>query len=48
MPSLSLLTKIQQGGVDSFKALQMLREKGEVSNVLIMMVHEMYLQKSTQ
>lgn len=48
MPSLSLLTKIQQGGVDSLKALQMLRDKGEISNDLIMMVDEMYLQKSTQ
>ena len=48
MPSISLLNKIQQGGVNSLKALQLLCERGELSNYCIMMVDEMYLQKATQ
>ena len=48
MPSISLLNKIQQGGVDAMKALNLLREKGKISNDLVMNVDEMYLQKSTQ
>lgn len=48
LPSISLLNKIQQGGVDSLKALTILRGKGEISNDLIMMFDEMYLQKAAQ
>ena len=45
---ISLLTKIQQGGVDSLKASNVLREKGEISTDLILMVDEMYLHKTAQ
>ena len=45
---ISLLTKIQQGGVDSLKASKVLREKGEISTDLILMVDEMYLHKTAQ
>lgn len=47
MPSLLLLTKIQQG-VDSLKAFQIKRDEGKILNYLIMMVNKMYLQKSTE
>lgn len=48
LPSISLLNNIQQGGVDSLKALVVLREKGEISMNLILMFDEMYLQKAAQ
>ena len=48
MPSISLLQKIQQGGVDSLKALKRLHEIGEISSDILLMVDEMYLQKCTQ
>ena len=48
MPSISLLNKIQQGGLDSLKALKVLREKGEISTDFILMVDEMYLHKAAQ
>ena len=48
MPSISLLNKIQQGGVDSLKALKILREISEILIDLILMVDEMYLHKAAQ
>jgi hypothetical protein len=48
LPSISLLNKIQQGGVNSIKALKILRENGKISNNCILMVDEMYLQKAAQ
>ena len=48
MPSISLLNKIQQGGVDSLKGLKVLREKGEISTDLILMVDEMHFHKVAQ
>ena len=48
MPSITILNKIQQGGVDSLKALKVLREKGGLSADLILMVDEMYLDKAAQ
>ena len=47
LPSIFLLNKLQQGGVDAFKAVEIFREKGEISDV-ILMADEMYLQKCTQ
>ena len=47
MPSLSLLNKIQ-GCVDALKALRTLYEKGSFSRDCILMIDEMYLQKSAQ
>ena len=46
MPSISLLNKIQVGGVDALRALKVLREKGRISTDLILMVEEMYLHKA--
>ena len=48
LPSFSLLSKIQRGGVDSLKALKCLREKGKISEDLILMADEMYLQKASE
>ena len=45
MPSLSLLNK---GGVDALKALKTLYGKGSFSRDCILMIDEMYLQKSAQ
>ena len=48
IPSISLLNKIQQGGVNSIKALKILRDSGKISIDCILMVDEMYLEKATQ
>ena len=48
MLSLPLLNKIQQGGVDPLKALKTVHEKGLFSCDCILMIDEMYLQKSAQ
>ena len=47
-PSISVLSKIQRGGVDALKAIKRLREAGEISSDVVLMVDEMYLQKGTQ
>ena len=47
-PSTLLLNKIQQGGVDSLRALKVLQGKGGVLTDLILMVDEMYLHKAAQ
>ena len=46
--SISLLNQIQQGRVNSIKALKILRENGKISTDYILMVDEMYLEKATQ
>ena len=43
MSSISLLNNIQQGGLESLKALKFLLEKGVILTDLILMVYEMYL-----
>ena len=48
LPSISLLNEIRQGGVNSIKALKILRENCKISNDCILMVDEMYLEKDTQ
>ena len=48
MPYLSLLNKIQQGGVDMLNVLKTLHEKGSFSCDCILMIDEMYLQKPAQ
>ena len=48
LPSMSLLKKIQQGGIDVVKAIKCLREKGKMSEDIILMADEMYVQKGTQ
>ena len=44
-PSVSMLRKITSGKVDAIKSLETLRENGRMSNDLILMFDEMYLQK---
>ena len=48
LPSISLLNKIQEGGIDSLKALKVLREEDQISTDLILMVDEMCLYKVAQ
>ena len=48
MPSVSFLNKIEQGAVDSLKALKVFREKAGIWTDLILMVDEMYLHKAAQ
>ena len=48
MPYLSLLNKIQQGGVYILNVLKALHEKGSFSYDCILMIDEMYLRKSAQ
>ena len=45
LPSISLLNKIQQRGVNSIKVLKILQENCKISNDCILMVDEMYLEK---
>ena len=46
LPSLSLLNKISSGGVDPVKAAKLLLDKELISKDVVLMVDEMYLQKS--
>ena len=48
MPSISLLNKIQQSGVDSLKALKVLQEEDQISTDLVLMMNEMCLHKVGQ
>ena len=48
MLSLLLFNKIQQGRVDALKALKKVHEKGAFSFDCILMINEVYLQKSAQ
>ena len=48
MLSLPLLNKIQHSGVDALKALKTVHEKGSSSCNCILMIDEMYLQKSAR
>ena len=48
LPSFSLLARIQQGGIDSIKAIKLLLEKGKISKDVVLMADEMYLDKGTQ
>ena len=48
LPSFSTLAKIQKGGVDALKAAKFLREQNKLSNDVVLMVDEMYLEKSCE
>ena len=48
VPSVILLSKIQQGGVDSLKALKRLREAGKISTDILIMLDEMFLRMISQ
>ena len=45
LPSCSKLNKLKQGGLDSLKALKVLQRAGKISDDIIIMANEMYLQK---
>ena len=47
-PSFSLLRKLKQGNLDSLKAVKYMLDAEQISKDVIVMVDEMYLQKSVQ
>ena len=47
-PSMSLLKKLKEGGLDSLKAAQVLKEKGAISSDVVVICDEMYLRKCVQ
>ena len=48
LPSFSLLKKLSSGGIDSIKAIQLLLKEGKISADCVLMLDEMYLQKSSE
>ena len=46
LPSFSLLKKLSQGGIAPMKALKLLLEKGNIDVDVILIIDEMYLQRS--
>ena len=46
LPSMSLLDKLQQGQVDTLKAITLLKENGSISKDVRLMGDEMYLQRA--
>ena len=48
LPSFSLLQKLTQGGIDPIKSLQMLLRQEKVDSQCMLLIDEMYLQKSCQ
>ena len=47
LPSFALLGKLHTGGIDAFKAAKILQERGALSEEIILMADEMYLQKAS-
>ena len=48
MPSVSLLKKLTHGSLDTVKAAKLLQQSGSISQDVILMFDEMYLQKSQE
>lgn len=48
LPSISLLKKITKGGIDPVKAAKLLLDKDLISKDIVLMIDEMYLQKSVE
>ena len=48
LPSFSLLKKLSQGGIAPMKALMLLLENGHVDRDVVLIIDEMYLQKSCE
>ena len=48
LPSISYLRQLSAGGVDATKTATLLREEGKVSEDVVLMLDEMYLQTSTE
>ena len=48
LPSLTLLKRLTTGGVDAVKVAKLLLQKGDISSDCVLIIDEMYLQKSVQ
>ena len=48
LPAMSTLRKLRKGSVDALKAVKLLPKTGQISNDIIMIIDEMYLQKCIQ
>ena len=48
LPSLSLLKQLSSGSIDSMKTVKVLLEKEVISSDIVLIIDEMYLQKSVQ
>ena len=48
MPSVSLLNYLTHGSLDTVKAAKLLQQSGSISQDVILMFDEMYLQKSQE
>ena len=48
LPSFSLLQKLTEGGIDPIKSLQVLLREEKVDSQCMLLIDEMYLQKSCQ
>ena len=46
LPSFSTLNRLKQGGIDSQKALKVLQRASKISDSILVMADEMYLQKA--
>ena len=48
LPSIIYLKKLSQGGIDSLKAIKLLREQGKMDKDVILMLDEIYIEKDEQ
>jgi len=48
LPSLSLLKKLSHGGIEPMKALVLLLQQGHIDRDVVLIIDEMYLQKSCE
>ena len=48
LPSFSYLKNLIKGGIEPIKGLKLLLQEGKVSSDLVLLIDEMYLQKSVQ
>ena len=48
LPSLSLLKKLSQGGIEPLKALKVLLDEDKIGKDIVVLIDEMYLQKEAQ
>ena len=48
LPSFALLKKLQKGGPDSLRSVEILLQEDAISSDVVLMADEMYLQKCTK
>ena len=48
LPSMSILRRLKSGSIDAIKAAKVLKENNSISEDIILMADELYLQKSAQ